>query len=103
MQLTETRRPSCCGDEECGRALFVRLLLPNEPLENDVESMAVDIARNCAPLCGQQLEACFSHVFEITPECKMFNLFRAAYEAERSRAAIANGPRCVGTNALLNL
>lgn len=87
MGLTETRRPSCCGDQECGRALFVRLLLPHEPLEDDVESMAVDIARTCAPLEGKQLEECFSHVFEIAPECKMFDLFRGAYHAERRRTS----------------
>ena len=44
---------------------------------------------HAAPLSGRQLGECFSHVFEVTSECKMFDVFRAAFEGARGRTITA--------------
>ncbi len=79
------RRPSCCGDEPCGRAEFVKLVTPDDPLEPHVDRVAREVASGCNPLDGDRLVDCFEYVFELSHECVLFDRFRAAYHTERDR------------------
>ena len=79
------RRPSCCGDEPCGRAEFVKLITPDDPLEPHVDRVAHEVAGGCNPLYGDRLAECFEYVFELSRECVLFDRFCAAYRLERDR------------------
>ena len=92
MKETLSRRPSCCGDEECGRAVYIRLMAPQTPFEHDIDRIAVEIAQNCPLLDSNGLADCFSHVFELSAECRLFDRFCSAYQTRRD----IKGPQTQG-------
>ena len=79
------RRPSCCGDEPCGRAEFVKLITPDDPMEPHVDRVAREVAGGCTRLDDDRLAECFEYVFELPRECVLFDRFREAYTKERDR------------------
>ncbi len=85
MKSRFDRRPSCCSDEPCGRAEFVKLITPDDPLEHSVDRVAREVARACNPLDGHRLPECFEYVFDLSRECVLCDRFCAAYRAERNR------------------
>jgi hypothetical protein len=74
---------SCCDESSCPRAEIVRLLSPDDPIENDVDQLAAMTAERCPGLNREGLEYCFTRTFEMPPECQLFERFCSAYDAER--------------------
>ncbi len=68
----------------CGRAEYVRMILPDDPMEGHVDRLAREVAAECPSMAAGDLARCFEHVFELSRECVMFDRFCAAYQAERS-------------------
>jgi hypothetical protein len=94
--MPELKPRPCCGDVTCPRSEIVRLLAPDDPIENDVDTLAGAVARRCLGLGKSDLEYCFTRTFEIPAECSLFDRFCTAYESEsvstlRSLAAQAGG------------
>lgn len=85
-------RRSCCDESSCPRADIVRLLSPNEPIENDVDELAFVVAHSCPVLDQEGLEFCFERAFEMPSECQLFDRFCAQYGIERECIAlVVNG------------
>ena len=74
----------CCPQEQCSHAELSRLETPEDPIGDRVENAGRSVAATCPMLNPRQLENCFSKLFEITPDCHLYDRFRAAYRSERA-------------------
>lgn len=73
----------CCDDGDCLRAEFSRVFDPESPLTDRVHNAGCAVAQTCGSLNAQELEMCFSRLFEIPPECSLREAFIVAYQTER--------------------
>jgi hypothetical protein len=79
----DAKTRSCCDESSCPRAEIVRLLSPDDPIENDVDELAARTADLCPSLNREGLEYCFTRTFEMPTECQLFERFCSAYEERR--------------------
>jgi hypothetical protein len=71
---------NCCHDETCPRIEWSHAFEPDDPIEARVEVAADKIAATCGRLSDEQLRSCFGRIFELTPECRLYDRFRNAYQ-----------------------
>jgi hypothetical protein len=90
MSPDNTVRP-CCDDSSCPRADIVRLLSPDEPIENDVDELAFVVAHRCGFLDRNGLAFCFTRAFEMPTECQLFDRFCTRYSVEMQALSLARG------------
>ena len=88
MPSDKTR--SCCDESSCPRADIVRLIAPQDPIENDVDALATAAAQGCPGLSRENLAFCFTRTFEMPTECLLFDRFCAEYYAQSLRLADQN-------------
>lgn len=76
---------NCCGTSVCPRSEIARLITPEDPFEQHVETAACAAAKTCSNLSIEDLRWCFSQFFEIDAACEAFERFHLAYLAEARR------------------
>lgn len=78
---------NCCDDGNCLRTELAQLYDPESPLVDRVNLAACAVAHTCGKLTSEELQFCFSRLFEIAPECTLCDAFVVAYQTERDALA----------------
>jgi|SRR5579884_1228098 len=77
-------RHGCCPQSQCSHAELSRIETPDDPVDDRIESAGRSVAATCPMLNSTQLRACFSSLFDITADCRLYGRFSAAYYSERA-------------------
>lgn len=78
---------NCCEEGNCLRTELDQLFAPESSLPDRINVAACAVAHTCGKLSAEDLQFCFSRLFEITPECSLCDAFRIAYQTERDALA----------------
>lgn len=78
---------NCCEDGNCLRTKLAQLFDPSSCLVDRVNVAACAVAHTCGKLNSEELQFCFSRLFEIAPECTLCDAFVVAYQTERDALA----------------
>ena len=83
MDAAPTRTRRCCDEETCPRLAISRIIESDDPIDLRVDLAASAVAQTCSNLTSEELEGCFSGLFKISPDCRLFDRFRTIYQGER--------------------
>lgn len=81
---TERTRP-CCNEAVCPREEISRVIEPSAPAAESARKAGAFVAGVCADLDAEKLARCFSRLFGIGPECRLFEEFSLAYGSRGRR------------------
>ena len=75
----------CCNEAICPREEVARIMGAEIPVSVRVRQAAREVAGICGGLEGQEMEACFSRLFHLTSDCRLFEDFQSEYGAAREQ------------------
>ena len=75
---------SCCNEAVCPREEIGRIMGAKVPVVERVRHVAREVAQICGGLDGPEMETCFSRLFRLTGECRLFEDFETEYLAART-------------------
>ena len=82
MMAPGTTARLCCSDRSCPYRDTALELHPDDPIEDRIHLVAIEVAGTCTTLGPADLASCFVKLFDIPAECQLFERFRAVYQAE---------------------
>lgn len=83
MEPSSIRARRCCDEESCPRLAVSRIIETDDPIDTRVDMAASAVAQTCSNLTSDELMGCFTGLFKIDSDCRLFDRFRTMYQAER--------------------